>query len=80
MKTSVSLLLLAIMSAVLLTIKASPVPVHKVSGNRQIVIITTTTDRSPKQPNRYATTLQIYHQLVKAWQTIWFLLKKHVRI
>ena len=80
MNTSVSLLLLAITSAVLLTVKASPVPVHKVSGNRQIIIITTTTDHNPKRPNRYATTLQIYRQLVKAWQTIWFLLKKYVRI
>ena len=79
MNSSVLLLLLTIMNAVLLTVKASPVPVHKVSGNRQIIIITTTTDRNPKRPNRYATTLQIHRQLVKAWQTIWFLLKKHVR-
>ena len=77
MNTSILFLLLAIMSPVLLT-EASPV--HKVSGNRRIIIITTTTDRYPKQPNSYTTTLQINRQLFKAWTTIWFLLKGYVRI
>ena len=80
MNTLLLLLLLAIMSAVL-TVKASPVhkvPVQSDIGN--INTITTTTDRNPKRPNKYTATLQIYRQLVKAWQTIWFILKKHVRI
>ena len=78
MNTSVILLLLAITSAVLMTVKASPV--HIKSGNRNINTIIVTTDRNLKQLNRYTTTVQIYRQLVRAWQTIWFLLEKHVRI
>ena len=77
MNSSVILLLLAIRSAVLLTVKASPV--HIKSDNRNI-IVTVTTERNLQQLNRYTTTIQIYRQLVRAWQTIWFLLKKHVRI
>ena len=75
MSTSVFklLLLMAIMSATLLTVKAAP----DVSDSN-----TTVTDRTPKQPNRsrYIATLQIYRRLVRVWQTIWFLLKAHVRI
>ena len=77
MNSSVILLLLAITSAVLLTVKASPV--HIKSDNRNI-IITVTTERNLQQLNRFTITVQIYRQLVRAWQTIWFLLKKHVRI
>ena len=77
MNSSVILLLLAITSAVLLTVKASPV--HIKSDNRNI-IITVTTERNLQQLNRYTITVQIYRQLVRAWQTIWFLLEKHVRI
>ena len=81
MNTLLLLLLLGIMSPVLLTVKASPVnkgPVRFDISNINAII--KTTDRNPKQPNRYITTLQIYRQLVKAWQTIWFILKKYVRI
>ena len=81
MNTSVLLLLLAIMSVTLLTVKASPVhkgPVQSDISNVNTII--TTTDRNPKRSNRYITTLQIYRQLVNAWQTIWIILKKHVRI
>ena len=69
------------MSPVLLTVKASPVNKGSFRSDiSNINTIITTTDRNPKRPNRYTTTLQIYRQLVKAWQTIWFILKKHVRI
>ena len=77
MNSSVILLLLAITSAVLLTVKASPV--HIKSDNRNI-IITVTTERNLQQLNRFTITVQIYRQLVRAWQTIWFLLEKYVRI
>ena len=80
MSTSALLLLLAITSATLLTVKAAPVH-NNVSDSRHITN-TTMTDRTPKQPNRsrYIATLQIYRRLVRVWQTIWFLLKAHVRI
>lgn len=70
---------IASMLMLVLTSPVNMVPVHSDGGNTSNVTMTTTHPPNPEHHFLLSRFTAIVRRLVQAWQTIWALVKQHVR-